>query len=78
MRGKNITNVYIIDGKELNSKELTKDQLVLIETYANRELYNNFRNRIIENEGDDIECTIRITMPEMIFDAVDEFGVKLQ
>ena len=27
MRGKNINNVYIIDGNELNSSELTKDQL---------------------------------------------------
>ena len=77
MRGKNITTVYIIEGKELNSSELTKNQLLIIETYENRTLYNDFRNSIIENDGDDIECTIRITMPEMVFEAVDEFGIRI-
>ena len=77
MRGKNITNVYIIDCKEVSIKEITKDQLLLIETYENRTLYNDFRNSKIENEGDDIECTIRITMPEMVFEAVDEFGIRI-
>ena len=77
MRGKNIKNVYIIDGNELNSKELTNDQLVLIETYENRQLYNNFRNRILEQEGDDIECTIKIIIPDMLFEAIDEYGIKI-
>ena len=77
MRGKNINNVYIIEGKELNSSELTKNQLLIIETYENRTLYNDFRNSIIENDGNDIECTIRITMPEMVFEAVDEFGIRI-
>ena len=77
MRGKNIANVYIIDGKELNSSELTKDQLLLIETYENRSLYNDFRNKILEQEGDDIECTIKIRISEMVFEAIDEFGVKI-
>lgn len=77
MRGNNITNVYIIDGKEVSVKEITKDQSLLIETYENRTLYNDFRNSIVENEGDDIVCTIRITIPDMVFEAVDEFGVRL-
>jgi hypothetical protein len=68
MRGKNIKNVYIIDGKELNSKELTNDQLLLIETYENRQLYNDFRNRILEQEGDYIECTIKILIPDMVLE----------
>jgi hypothetical protein len=68
MRGKNIKNVYIIDGKQLNSKELTNDQLLLLETYENRQLYNDFRNKILEQEGDDIECTIKTRIPEMVFD----------
>jgi len=68
MRGNNITNVYIIDGKELNSSDLTKDQLLLIETYENRQLYNDFRNGILEQEGDYIECSIKIRIPEMVFD----------
>lgn len=77
MRGKNIKNVYIIDGNELNSKELTNDQLVLIETYENRLLYNDFRNRILSQQVDDIECTIKITIPDMVLEAIDEFGVKI-
>ena len=68
MRGKNIANVYIIDGKELNSSELTKDQLLLIETYENRQLYNDFRNRILEQEGEDVECTIKIRIPDMVLE----------
>ena len=68
MRGKNIANVYIIDGNELNSSELTKDQLLLIETYENRQLYNDFRNRILEQDGEDVECTIKIRIPDMVLE----------
>ena len=67
MRGKNINNVYIIEGIELNSKELTNDQLLLIETYENRKLYNDFRNKILDQEGVDVKCTIKIKIPEMAF-----------
>lgn len=77
MRGKNIKNVYIIDGKQLNSKELTNDHLLLLETYENRELYNDFRNSILEQEGDDIECTIKIRIRDMVFEAFDEYGIKI-
>ena len=68
MRGKNINNVYIIDGNELNSSELNKDQLLLLETYENRYLYNYFRNRLFEEKGDDVVCTIKIRIPDMVFD----------
>ena len=77
MRGKNIINVYLIDGKELNSSELTKDQLLLIETYENRQLYNDFRNRILEEEGDEVECTIKINVVDQEMTAFDEFDVLL-
>jgi hypothetical protein len=77
MRGNYIKNVYKIDGKELNSSELTKNQLLLIETYENRSIYNDFRNRLLEEKGDDIECTIRIRIPEMEFESIDEFEVKI-
>ena len=70
MRGKNITNVYIIGGQELNISQLTKDQLLLIETYENRTLYNDFRNSLLVEKGDDVVCTIRIRIPEMIFEIV--------
>lgn len=68
MRGNNITNVYIIDGKELNSKVLTNDQLLFIETYENRKLYNDFRNKILEKECDDVKCTIKIRIPDMVLE----------
>ena len=77
MRGKNIKNVYIIDGKELKSKDLTNDQLLLIETNANRKLYNDFRNKILEQEGDDIECTINLRIPEIVLEVIDEYGIKI-
>jgi|688.fasta_scaffold134510_2 hypothetical protein len=69
MRGKHINNVYLIDGTELNSKDLTNDQLLLVETFENRKLYNDFRNIILEQEGDDIECAIEIRIPEMVFES---------
>lgn len=77
MRGNNITNVYIIDGKEVSVKEITKDQSLLIETYENRTLYNELRNRLIEEKGDDVVCTIKIRIPEMVFEAENEFGILL-
>ena len=77
MRGNNITNVYIIDGKEVSVKEITKDQSLYIETYENRTLYNDFRNRLIEQYGDEVQCSIRIKIPEMVFEAENEFGILL-
>ena len=58
MRGKNITNVYIIDGKEVSIKEITKDHLLFIETNENRTLYNDFRNRLLEQYGDEINVVL--------------------
>ncbi len=77
MRGKNITNVYIIDSKEVSINDITRDQLLFIESNENRTLYNNFRNRLLEQYGDEIQCSIRIMIPDMVFEAVDEFGVIL-
>lgn len=77
MRGKNITNVYIIDGKEVSINDITKDQLLFIESNENRQLYNDFRNRLLEEKGDDVVCTIRIRIPEMVFEAENEFGILL-
>lgn len=48
MRGKNITNVYVIDGKELSINDITEDQLLFIESNENRSLYNDFRNRVLD------------------------------
>ena len=62
MRGSNITNKYIIDSKEYLFSELTKDQLIYVESIADKTKYNNLRNQVLEEEGDEVECTIKITV----------------
>ena len=77
MRGSNITNKYIIDSKEYLFSELTKDQLVYVESIANKTKYNNLRNQVLEEKGDEVECTIKINMVDQEMTAFDEFDVLL-
>ncbi len=77
MRGKNITNIYIIEGKEYHISELSQSQLQYINTIANKEKYNIIRNFILENEGDDIIAIIKIIFPEQQIRAFDEHGIEL-
>ena len=62
MRGSNIINKYIIDSKEYLFSELTKDQLIYVESIADKTKYNNLRNQVLEEEGDEVECTIKINV----------------
>ena len=62
MRGSNITNKYIIDSKEYLFSELTKDQLVYVESLADKTKYNNLRNQVLEEKGNEVECTIKINI----------------
>ena len=62
MRGSNITNKYIIDSKEYLFSELTKDQLIYVESIADKTKYNNLRNQVLEEKGDEVECTIKINV----------------
>ncbi len=62
MRGSNITNKYIIDSNEYLFSELTKDQLDHVESLADKTKYNNLRNQVLEEEGDEVECTIKINI----------------
>lgn len=62
MRGSNITNKYIIDSKEYLFSELTKDQLDYVESLADKTKYNNLRNKVLEEKGDEVECTIKINI----------------
>ena len=62
MRGSNITNKYIIDSKEYLFSELTKEQLVYVESIADKTKYNNLRNQVLEEKGDEVECTIKINV----------------
>ena len=77
MRGSNITNKYIIDSKEYLFSELTKDQVIYVESLADKTKYNNLRNQVLEEEGDDVECTIKINVVDQEMTAFDEFDVLL-
>ena len=77
MRGSNITNKYILDSKEYLFSELTKDQLVYVESIADKTKYNNLRNQVLEEEGDDVEYTIKINVVDQEMTAYDEFDVLL-
>ena len=77
MRGSNITNKYIIDSREYLYSELTKDQLVYVESLADKTKYNRLRNQVLEEEGDEVECTIKINVADQEMNAYDEFDVLL-
>jgi hypothetical protein len=77
MRGSNITNKYIIDSKEYLYSDLTKDQLVYVESLADKTKYNHLRNQVLEEEGDEVECTIKINIVDQSMTAYDEFEVLL-
>jgi hypothetical protein len=77
MRGSNITNKYILDSKEYLFSELTKDQLVYVESLADKTKYNNLRNQVLEEEGDEVEFTIRINVEDQVMTAYDKFQVVL-
>ena len=62
MRGSNIINKYIIDSKEYLFSELTKDQVTYVESIADKTKYNNLRNQVLEEKGDEVECTIKINV----------------
>jgi spore cortex formation protein SpoVR/YcgB (stage V sporulation) len=77
MRGSNITNKYIIDSREYLFSELTKDQLAYVESIADKTKYNNIRNQLLEEEGDEVKCTIKINVVDQEMTAFDEFDVFL-
>ena len=77
MRGSNIINKYIIDSKEYLFSELTKDQMVYVESSADKPKYNNLRNQLLEQEGDEVECTIKINVADQEMTAYDKFQVVL-
>ncbi len=77
MRGSNITNKYILNSKEYLYSELTKVQLVYVESLADKTKYNHLRNQVLEEEGDEVECTIKINVVDQVMTAYDEFEVLL-
>ena len=77
MRGSNIINKYIIDSKEYLFSELSKDQLVYVESLADKAKYNNLRNQVLEHGGDDFKCTIKINVADQEMTAYDELEVQI-
>jgi hypothetical protein len=77
MRGSNITNKYIIYSKEYLFSELTKEQLDYLESLADKSKYNNLRNLVLEQKGDEVECTIKINVADQEMTAFDESNVLL-
>ncbi len=77
MRGSNITNIYIIDSKEYLFSKLTKVQLDYVESKADKPKYNKLRNQVLEQEGDEAGCTIKINVANQEMTAYDEFEMLL-
>lgn len=66
MRGKNITNIYVIEGIEYLSSELLNVQKEMVEMLADRVKYTLLRNYLINEYGEDVSCTIKTYFPEQI------------
>ncbi len=77
MRGSKIINKYIIDSKEYLFSDLSKDQLVYVESLADKTKYNNLRNQVLEQEGDEVKCTIKINIADQEMTAYNEFKMLL-
>ena len=77
MRGKNITNKYIINSTEYLHGELTPAQREYIKPYIDRNKYDKLRNKILFEEGDDFEGVIKIHFPSLKMECFDEYGVLL-
>jgi hypothetical protein len=77
MRGKNIINKYIINSTEYLYGELTSAQRDYIKPFIDTKKYDEFRNKILFEEGDDFEGVINIHFPSLKMECFDEYGVLL-
>ena len=77
MRGKNITNKFIINSTEYLYGELTPAQREYIKPFIDNKKYDEFRNKILFEEGDDLVGTIKIYFPSHEMECYDEYGVLL-
>jgi hypothetical protein len=64
MRGENITNIYIIDSIEYRKEQLNDEQLVYINSIADKQKYNDIRQQVLNEKGDDVHAFIKIYFPE--------------
>jgi homospermidine synthase len=77
MRGENLKNIYIIESVEYEYKELSENQKKYIETIVDRKKYNDLRNQILKDEGDNMNGIIKINFPEQSMRVYDEYGILL-
>ena len=77
MRGKNITNIFVINTTEYLYGELTPAQREYIKPFIDNKNYDKFRNKILFEEGDDLEGTIKIYFPSHRMECYYEYGVLL-
>jgi hypothetical protein len=77
MRGEKITNIYVIDSVEYLYRDLNSYQTEYVNSLMNRSMYDEFRNKILFEEGDDLEGTIKIYFPSHQMECYDEYGVLL-
>ena len=71
MRGANITNIYVIESKEYLLQDLNESQKTYIESIANKTLYNNLRNALLNSRGDDFTFSIKIDFPKQDMEVFD-------
>ena len=69
MRGKNISNLYLIDDLILKHNELNNYQLERINLSRNIDKYNTFRNKLIEQYGSNVAALIEISITNNNFTA---------
>jgi hypothetical protein len=74
MKGKNITNIYIIDSIEYRIEQLNDDQILYINSLANKQKYNNLRQQVLTEKGEDVHAFIKIYFPEQ--DMIVEYAEK--
>jgi hypothetical protein len=77
MRGSSIINKYILDSMEYLFSELSKEQFDYVESNADKNKYNNLRNLVLEEEGEDFKYTIKINIVDQEMIAYDEFDELL-
>jgi hypothetical protein len=77
MRGKKISNLYIIDGLILKHNELNHYQKEKINQSRNLDEYNKFRNKLIELYGDDVEAFIHISTTNNDFTAKNSYNQQI-
>jgi hypothetical protein len=64
MRGENIINIYVINSVEYRKEELNQEQLSYINSFADKQKYNDLRHQLIVEKGDEVKAMIKIYFPD--------------